>query len=256
MAEQRSAHLVQIRREGADTALFDFALPEGEVLAGIEEGGVGFVGGQYIIVNTNIPLPGNKIAKRAYSIISSDRDQRRFELAVRRIGSGPGSNFMHALEIGSKLSWSGPWGKFLPGDDTAGPSLVLATDTGITAALGLLQARAFEPRVASTDVVWLVASADDFIPASILRARLPGALRSVTVVTTLPVGHPERAAWALESLERSLSERLSECRAQSAFLSGDGAVLHPIRSALLSKGLDPGRIRLESFFNNPDRKAT
>ena len=132
MAEARNARLVDAQVIGTDTRLLTFQMEEGRPL--------GFIGGQYVIVNTGLPLPGGKIAKRAYSILSADTDQHRFQIAVKRIGVGPGSNFMHALAVGAELTFSGPWGKFYPADGEAPvPTLVFATDTGITAALGLFR---------------------------------------------------------------------------------------------------------------------
>src|SRR5262249_44505525 len=134
----------------------------------LASGELGFTGGQYIIVNTGIELDGGKVAKRAYSILSSDDEQRQFQLAVRRIGEGPGSNFMHRLAVGAELPFSGPWGKFLP-SWASGPRLVFATDTGITAALGLLKGHQFRKLAVDTRVIWSVESDDYFLPASLAR---------------------------------------------------------------------------------------
>src|SRR5690349_11307689 len=71
---------------------------------------LGFAGGQYVIVDSGIALPGGKIAKRAYSIASADAEQSRFEPVVRRHPNGPGSSYMHELEVGATVKFSGPWG--------------------------------------------------------------------------------------------------------------------------------------------------
>jgi ferredoxin-NADP reductase len=117
MAQQRIATLIESERLSDETCLLSFRMADGEL---------GFVGGQYIIVDTGIPLPGNKVAKRAYSIISADDDQREFQVAVRRIGEGPGSNFMHRLTNGDTLHFSGPWGKFVAAEPADGLRLVVA----------------------------------------------------------------------------------------------------------------------------------
>src|SRR5437868_5868707 len=100
-----------------------------------------FIGGQYLIVNSGATLPDGKLAKRAYSIISPDARQDELVLAVRRIGAGPASSFMHELKPGDVVPFSGPWGKFLADDARPRRSTwLVATDTGITAALGLARA--------------------------------------------------------------------------------------------------------------------
>jgi ferredoxin-NADP reductase len=244
MAEARIARLTAARALGPETRLLEFALPDGQSL--------GFVGGQYVIVNTGVPLPGGKVAKRAYSILSSDAEQDRFQIAVRRIGPGPGSNFMHALAVGSELPFSGPWGKYLVGpSEAAGKTVVFATDTGLTAALGLIRGTQFRSLLSQAHVVWLVESKNDFLPESWLATVIPGGYGSFTVRTAPPIHHPERAAAGRESLQAALVDGPPD----RVFLSGDGAVLYPLCHELVESGLDEGRIRLECFFNNPQRKA-
>src|ERR1700677_3322512 len=161
MAEARNARLTNAEAIGPETRLLTFQIDDARPL--------GFVGGQYIIVNTGLPLPAGKVAKRAYSILSCDSDQHRFQIAVRRIGTGPGSNFMHVLAVGSELTFSGPWGKFFPDESEPDvPTLVFATDTGITAALGLLRSPRMR-RSTSTRSVWFVDSLDYFISEAIVR---------------------------------------------------------------------------------------
>src|SRR4051812_38126476 len=131
---------------------------------------LGFAGGQYVIVDSGVVLAGGKIAKRAYSIASADVEQSRFELVVRRQDDGPGSNYMHELAVGGTARFSGPWGKFVAVDgEESGPTLVVATDTGITAALGLLRGRAFRARLETTTLIWFSPSDDDFVPQTFAR---------------------------------------------------------------------------------------
>src|SRR5947209_5097689 len=105
MAERKTARVVSARMEG------NARLLELEPSAPL-----GFVGGQYLIVDSGQLLPSGKAAKRAYSILSSDARQDRFQIAVKRIEGGPASNFLHAVEPGAEVPFSGPWGKFLPDD--------------------------------------------------------------------------------------------------------------------------------------------
>jgi ferredoxin-NADP reductase len=242
MAQPRVARLVKAERLGPEARLLTFALAEGEI---------GFAGGQYIIVNTGIELAGGKLAKRAYSILSSDDDQREFQIAVRRIGEGPGSNFMHRIEVGAELTFSGPWGKFVTNGASAGPRLVFATDTGITAALGLLQGLGSRARADDTTAVWFVESDDYFLSSSFVRYSLAGLCQNLAVVAAPEITDTARIGRALSILTRSLESRLPG----NAFLAGDGAVIYPMRERLIAAGMQKENIHLEAFFNNPERKA-
>ncbi|MDB4966495.1 MAG: oxidoreductase FAD-binding protein [Myxococcales bacterium] len=198
-----------------------------------------FVGGQYLIVNSGIVLPDGKLAKRAYTILSSDARQERVVMAVRRL-DGPGSAWMCTRTVGDQLPFSGPWGKFLADDATPRRTLVLATDTGITAALGLIAGRAFEPQRAHATLVWLVEDgyflSDAFVGA---------ALCSGVTYRRHPlprVGHPERLGEA-QRIAGSLGGF------DRVFLAGDGAVVHPLREQLFPAA------RVECYFNNPGKKS-
>jgi ferredoxin-NADP reductase len=241
MAEARIARVIRAERTGPEARLLTFAMASGDL---------GFTGGQYIIVNTGVELEGGKLAKRAYSILSCDNEQKEFQLAVRRIGEGPGSNFMHRIAVGAELPFSGPWGKFAA-DGGFVPRLVFATDTGITAALGLLRGRQFRESAAHTAVIWFVESDDYFIPASLARESIRSICASFEIAPAPPVGDPSRLDRALELVDRSLEARPPAC----AFLAGDGAIIYPLRERLAAAGLASEKIRMEAFFNNPDRKA-
>lgn len=241
MAEQKHAELIRSVRLGQDTRLLTFRA----------DGELGFRGGQYIIVDTGIPLPGNKIAKRAYSILSGDNMQNEFQLAVRRIGDGPGSNFMHGLEPGAELKFSGPWGK-LVANDHDGDSLVFATDTGVTAALGLLNSHALAALRQPPRFIWIAESARYFLPFDHVIAQLDRiGVRNLVVKEAPPIAAPSRVIKALDLIDEVLATKMPS----AAYLSGDGAIIYPLRDRLLSIGLDSNNIRLECFFNNPDRKA-
>jgi ferredoxin-NADP reductase len=236
VAARKTARIVSTEAIGPDVRLL--ALEPSEPL--------GFVGGQYLIVDSGVLLANGKAAKRAYSILSSDEQQGRIEIAVKRIGNGPASSFLHAQPVGSEVPFSGPWGKYLPDDARPRRTWVIATDTGITAALGLVRGRAFVPQRAQTQIVWLLERDDYFLPPGWVRERagVPMAVERVP-----PVGHVERPEVACSIVAR----RLAGPRADSVFLSGDGALLYPLRDQLVAAGVPLESIRLECFFNNPEK---
>ncbi len=243
MAVPRAARVVAATSVGPETRLLDLEMADGLPL--------GFTGGQYIIVDSKLVLPNGKAAKRAYSILSEDKDQFHFQLAVKRILDGPGSEFMHRVAAGTELSFSGPWGKFYPPEGVSGATLVLATDTGITAALGLVRSRRFEPLVGSAIFIWLRASPDYFLPDSTVRQRLPSGLKDVLIDALPCIAHQERIPYARRVL-RQVFERV---RIHRAFISGDGVVNYALLEDLAVEGIPVTPDNLESFFNMPKRSA-
>lgn len=232
MALGKTARVVATAAISAQTRLI--ALTAAEPL--------GFVGGQYVIVDSGVMLPSGKRAKRAYSILSSDAHQDRMQLAVLRVEGGAASGFMHGLSPGDEVPFSGPWGKYLPEQLSGLPlrrTLVLATDTGITCALGLVCGEAYAPERPGTELVWVISTSDYFLPEKMVRDLLPAGVTLRVVVSGDRLGAALTAAREARALD-------------AAYLSGDGAILYPVREAL---PLAPEKVRLEAFFNNPERKA-
>jgi ferredoxin-NADP reductase len=254
MAVPKSARLVAAQTVGSRARRLEFEMTDPAHL--------GFVGGQYVIIDTGQVLASGRMAKRAYSIASSDADQTHFELIARRIDGGVCSNFLHDLEVGSIMKFSGPWGKFLPAPAPEGEeeaTWVVATDTGITAALGLLGAAAFRERRPQTTLLWLSPSDDDFVSEAFVRQRAQrvgasaavsaqaATLRDLRIGALPPVHHPERIAAGLthfEALRRTP-------RPERVYLAGDGALLYPFANALTLAGLAESQVAIESFFNVP-----
>jgi len=252
MAVPKSARLVAAETVGPRARRLEFEMTDPLEL--------GFVGGQYIIIDTGKVLATGKLAKRAYSIASPDADQTRFELVARRIDNGVCSHHLHELEIGATLKFSGPWGKFLPpsseGARANGATWVIATDTGITAALGLIGASSFREQLAQTTLLWLTPSDDDFVSGEFVRRRAEkagsaGGFQDVRLGALPPVHHPERVAAGLghfEALQRSGTP-------ERVYLAGDGALLYPFAHALALAGLAESEVAIESFFNVPVKKV-
>jgi ferredoxin-NADP reductase len=248
MAQQKIATLIGSEHFGDETKLLSFRMADLEL---------GFIGGQYIIVDTGIPIPGNKIAKRAYSILSADAEQREFQLGVRRIGHGPGSNFMHDLQVEAALGFSGPWGKFVAPDSFVAPDkndelLVVATDTGITAALGLLKGQGLLAARERSKLIWFAESERYFLPFNFVISQLDRiGIRNLAVTETAPISDPTRIETTLLRIDQAIAPELPK----AAFLCGDGAVVHAVRNRLIGAGVSNENIRIECFFNNPERKA-
>jgi ferredoxin-NADP reductase len=198
-------------------------------------------------------LPNGKAGKRAYSILSGDEDQGILELATLRIPGGVVSNAVHALLPGDELRFSGPWGKLVAPDaaSTSGPILVLATDTGVTAALGLLRSSRFAALLANTAFIWLRAEAAYFVPEAWVHARLPAGLGCVRIAMLPQIGAPER----IEVARGSVLEAFGRDLPQRAFITGDGAVNYALLEDLSARGVAITRDEVESFFNMPKKSS-
>jgi ferredoxin-NADP reductase len=241
MAVTKTARVMGTERMGPDTLLLDLWTAEP----------LGFVGGQYVIVDSQVVLPNGKAVKRAYSVLSSDTEQSRFQLAVKRISHGPGSGFIHGLGVGMTIRFSGPWGKLAPRDLSTGRTVFLTTDTGITAAMGVLRSARFASALPQTVLIWCRASAEYFLPEEFVRAQIPPQCGEVRFAEIPPVNHSERIA----PVRAILRDRLASHERAQIVLVGDGTVNRALFDDLTAAGVDERHIAVESFFNMP-KKST
>lgn len=247
MAIAKTARVVSTQTLFENSRLVTLSVPEGAPL--------GFVGGQYIIVDSGEILSNGKAAKRAYSIMSADSEQHTITLAVLNL-EGPGSRYMHNVGEGDTVTFSGPWGKLRPNDAAPAPTLVCATDTGITAALGLVRGQGFAALRPYTTFVWMKRDEDYLLPESLVRDFLPPGMRAVHIQSCANASDLERVAAVLQVTTPQTTPASPTQRTNSwenAYMAGDGIINLQLRAALNEAGTADGRILHESFFNAPKR---
>ncbi len=243
VAVQRTARVLSSTLVGVGTRHLTFKMVDG--------GPLGFIGGQYVIIDSGLVLTSGKLAKRAYSVLSADSDQARFEIAVIRIPEGPCSGYMHDLAPGAEVRFSGPWGKLFPAESAGGSTLVLATDTGVTAAVGLVRSQRFAPLRSACTFVWLRTSAGYFLPDDFVTSRLPEGLRETRLAVLPSIGHPER----IPICQQLMREVQGRAPLGQAFIAGDGLVNYALLDDLVAAGVPATRDSVESFFNMPKKSA-
>lgn len=234
-----TAQITRIDSHGADS----------RVIACQTDRDLGFRGGQYVLVDTGQTNDAGRPIRRAYSIISSDTDQRHIELAVKQIGAGVGSTYLHQRSVGDTLTLQGPVGKWHAGALAPdGPVLVIATDTGVSAALGLLRSRDLAGVLGQTCLLWLAAGKTYFLPPDYVRDALP----TVQTVRFRELPAPGRS-FRDEDAMRALYQVPHLASYRTAFLAGDGELCYQLVDSLqgVGNGLSPDRIRVETFFTSP-----
>ena len=80
--------------------------------------------------------------RRSYSIASPPSSSPDFQLAITHVQGGPGSTYLHELAPGKTLKAVGPQGFFTRPLDKTGPSLFVATGTGVTPLRSMIHAAA------------------------------------------------------------------------------------------------------------------
>lgn len=101
--------------------------------------GFTFVPGQWVSLRIPRADTGEVIA-RSYSIASWPRPDGTIDIAVTRVENGPGSNFLHAAEIGTTLPMTDAAGFFVMPEEVARPVLFVGTGTGVAPLRSMLHA--------------------------------------------------------------------------------------------------------------------
>lgn len=207
-----------------------------------------YAAGQW--VNLVIPLPAGEV-KRAYSIASAPSGSSRFELAVTRVEGGPGSEYLHGLEVGATLRAIGPHGLFTrdPGDPA--PALLVATGTGVTPLRSMLHAAR---RAGSAAPIWVLFGAR-FEEDILYREELEALARGATGIrheVTLSQGGP---AWAGRRgyVQAHVAELYGELRAAGAaephvYICGLERMVKAVKDLCRSDlGIDRKRVHVERY---------
>lgn len=217
-----------------------------------KEEDMGFVGGQYIILNSKIENEEGKPYKRAYSILSDDKDQKEFQIAYKLLKDGVVTNrFLNHLKEGDEIAYSGPWGKFLVEETFPGPGeiLVLCTDTGIASAISFLNSKKAEGRKEDIRFIWMVPSSDYFIDYQTIKERIPEGIKDYQIIEIPEMGESKR-----DSLLDETKEMISKLSGiKNAFLSGDGIIVRGMKEFLMERGMSEEMIGTEVYFNKVRR---
>ncbi len=85
--------------------------------------------GQYVSIKiADVP---DSICFRAYSIASAQTDSHHFELCIKVVPNGRGSNWLNSLEINDGIEFLGPLGE-LGFDDSKSNHIFISTGTGVS----------------------------------------------------------------------------------------------------------------------------
>ena len=236
----RTLEIVAARAEGAATRVLTIADASGSDF--------GDVGGKYIIVHTGV-VQGDKAVKRAYSLMHGEAGAGRAEIAVKRIGVG--SQVLHDARPSATFTFSGPWGKLVPEAGIAPRTLLVATDTGITSALGLVERAATAEVAAGMPVLWLTAPSEGFYSEPGVRERIERAGARLFTAELPEIRTENRHDAALPHVTALAHEHA----ATHVIATGDGAVVHPLKARLPELVRGVVDVRCECFFNNPEKKS-
>lgn len=203
-----------------------------------------FKPGQYI----QIAVPHKReTVFRAYSVASPPSRHGDVELLVRLIPGGLGSTYLHRLQPGETLSFTGPYGEFELNTD---PAIELVCVGG---GCGMAPMRSLLRHVAETTpdhVCWLFFGARS-TDQLMYRDELEELARTMPRLHLhFALSEPEKSPdWTGETgfIHQSAERHLAPGQPRQAFLCGPPQMLAAARRVLKDKGLDDKAIFADEF---------
>jgi ferredoxin-NADP reductase/ferredoxin len=209
--------------------------------------GFAFRPGQYMVFQ--VPSPdGREIVRRSYSISTPPSDARHFEICVRAVAGGHGSNWVHRLRPGDHVTAEGPVGDFVLHDGDR-DILMVATGTGMSPIKSMLLHLLDQRSRRRVRLLFGVRTTQDLFYTDLLRgleAHYPAFSSEITVSS------PDPAQWAgaRGRVTRLIDERFTAADAArtEAYLCGSRAMIEDASALLRAKGLGGDHIHFENFY--------
>jgi ferredoxin-NADP reductase/ferredoxin len=218
-----------------------------EVRFFVKEGGFRFQPGQYMIFQ--VPsADGREVIRRSWSISTPPSDARHFEVCVRAVAGGHGSNWIHRLRPGQVVKAEGPVGDFVL-RDTPRDLVMVATGTGIAPIKSMLLHLLDHGSRRRVRLFFGVRAVQDLFYTDLLRgleAHYPAFAHEITMSS------PDPSQWAgpRGRVTRLVDERLAPADAarSEAYLCGGRAMIEDVAALLRGKGLADEHIHFENFY--------
>jgi ferredoxin-NADP reductase len=208
-----------------------------------------FASGQWVSLVLPVVDEKGRPLRRSYSLASvPTTGGSRFELVVTKVEGGPGSTFLHEAGVGTVLEAKGPQGTFSRAVD-AGPSLFVATGTGVAPFRGMLADALAAQRGEPLWVLFGVRTLDDVLYRDELEA-LARAHPNVRFELTLSrpgAGWQGRTGY-VQAHVLGLWHELAKHGTPHAYVCGVKKMLLEVREVLKAQGgADRKQLHLEAY---------
>jgi ferredoxin-NADP reductase len=209
-----------------------------------------FQPGQFISILVPGRGPGGRDLRRAYSIASAPelrQDGRTvFELCVKLVEGGPGTQYLNGLEIGQSLTGMTPFGDFVYKPKAGRHALFIATGTGIAPFRAMALSRVFRDHPpASTRLLFGARHEGDLLYTDELKKVLGGGnyIQALSRAAGEWQGFRGRVTDWLRQSEATLAWRETEF-----YLCGNGAMIDEVKQILVGHGVEKPFIHQEVYY--------
>ena len=217
-----------------------------EVRFYVQSEGFSFSPGQFLIFQ--IP-DATKVVRRSYSISTAPSDREHFEICVRAVAGGTGSNWVHRLRAGDRVKVEGPHGKFVLDESSDREILMVATGTGISPIKSMLLHLLDRRSRRRVRLFFGVRNESDLFYTDLFRG-LQAHYPELETHVILSAPDPERWAGPRGRVTDLIARHVTPADAEhtDVYLCGSRAMIASSKELLLERGIPKDRLRHENFY--------
>lgn len=238
-AQKCLSEVIEVKRLTADVKEIALKMIHPPALA--------FKAGQYVAIEvTEIKDGRPRLNNRPYSIVSPPEEQAVIKLCANLVPGGPGSTYLHCLEVGDKVPFLYPLGYFTLRDQTT-PLLFVATGTGIVPIKSMIVHLFGSGNSWPVTLLWGLRREEDCYYQDDFEALVR---EYPSFQYHLTLSQPS-SGW--EGLRGRVTQRIHDVMNPTdklgVYLCGNMAMIKEIRSILIEKGLSKKAIHFEKFYD-------
>ncbi len=202
--------------------------------------------GQYVIFH--IP-DAPRVVRRSYSISTPPSDRRHFEICVRAVAGGYGSNYVHRLRPGDRLQVEGPYGDFVLDEESERDIIMIATGTGMAPIKSMLMHLLDKRSKRKVRLFFGLRHESELFYTDLLRG-LAAHYPTFEYWITLSQAGPDRWAGPLGRVTELIDAHLSadDVDRSEVYLCGGRPMIESCSARLRARGMGADAIKYERFF--------
>ena len=249
MLQTFKTRLTHKEKVGKDVYLFRFLCEEPDAIQ--------FEAGQYLILQ--VPQPDGTEKKKHYSIASASTETKTFDLVIKILPQGVGSEYLGGLQVGDKTVFDGPAGIFTlkeGGDHKGRNKVFIATGTGIAPVRSIILSHLKKHPDEHFLLLWGIPRETDvyfFDEWEKLHEESKNFNFIIFLSQAVEVSKPDhimlgRVNKGIDELKHKFGQPTGGIYANlDIYIAGDRDIVESLRQYMLTLGADPMHLVLEKF---------
>ena len=251
MLQTFKTKLIHKERLSDSVYIFRFLCQEPDTLV--------FEAGQYMILK--IPQPDGMVKTRLYSILNTPDQRKSFDLLIKIIPGGLGSEYLKTLQLGDEVIFDGPAGIFTLKEEERHKGrhkVFVATGTGIAPAHSMITAHLGHHPEEYFVLLWGTPTKKEVYLVNEwkkLQKTYPNFKFAVFLSQEKEIKEDEKENFMLGRVNKGIDALTTAFGLPTGgdlanfdiYVAGDRYIVDSLKQYLLSKGADAGHLVLEKF---------